>query len=241
MQHAAFCFIALHHHLLRSCSLSIIHMQHEDASPAPVSRSRGSAPPGAPCVVDWPCRRTAGAPPGSEPASSGPPGSRSTSRNTQLSCRTSRSPDARTWCSSRGPRRIQGGTCKTGRRPLSGTYSDVGRLWTLRPPPERDAPWVDGPSRSYCSRRAHSDARLGSERDITGRRMSGGVTTPRRCCWLSPSVILILNSIKTMPCCSHTPHPAHMSKSDLPSVFLSPRRGLSLLFQSEMTWQLVNI
>ncbi len=32
-----------------------------------------------------------------------------------------------------------------------------------------------------------------------------------------------------------------MNKSDLPRVFLWPRQKISLLFQSEMTWQLVNI
>lgn len=116
----------------------------------------------------WPCRRSDGAPPDSELVSSEPPGSLNTSHSAQLSSRSLGcildlwSRFRTTWWSWCGPLRLQGGTCTTGQRPLSGTCSAAGLLWSPLRPQEQDAPWTGGRSRWHLqkSRLARSDAAL---------------------------------------------------------------------------------
>lgn len=119
-----------------------------------------------------PCRRSDGEPPGLALVSSRPPGSPSTSRSTQLSSRVFPNSDWPTCCSRmQGPLRSwcappdpdpQAETCVVGRRPLSGTYSGAGRLWSR--PPERGAPRGEG-----VSRRSHGNAALLSSEKHTAK------------------------------------------------------------------------
>ena len=69
-----------------------------------------------------------------------------TDRHAAAACGGHGAPDAL-------PPDLQAATCVVGRRPLSGTYSAAGRLWSC--PPERGAPRA-----GRLSRRSHSDAAL---------------------------------------------------------------------------------